>query len=130
MRYTFDIETALYERLTADGYSASAHKLPADLDGSLHVHVTRTGGTTSSMVIESNNIDFDVYAEDDADAMIGAANLCAWVRELSGEDIGSMCYAAEINTLPYPNPDPRHPNIGRATFKAQLLTRTKESKNA
>lgn len=126
MRYARDIETELQARLTADGYSASAHALPAGLDGSLHIHVVRTGGTTSDLVVETSNIDFDVYANDQADAMTGATNLCAWVRSLSG----TMCYSAEIMTLPYSNPDPRHPNIGRATFKAQLITRTKGEENA
>ena len=77
------------------------------------------------MVIEANNIDFDVYADDAADAKAEASNLCGWVRDLPGRDIG-ICYYAEIITLPYGNQDPRHPNIARATFKAQINTRIKE----
>ena len=71
------------------------------------------------MVIEINRVDFDVYAADPADAMTIASQLCGWTRELAGD----FCYASEITTLPYGNPDPRHPNIARATFKAQILTR-------
>ena len=64
MRVSVDIETALYDLLTADGYSASAHVIPATLGKDLpHVHVVRTGGYTSDMVIETHNLDFDVYAE-------------------------------------------------------------------
>lgn len=123
MRISLDIETALYEKLITDGYSASAHAVPATLESDFpHIHVVRTGGFESDMVIETNNVDVDVYAENAADAMEQACQLCSWVRDLAGD----WCYTAEITTLPYNNPDPRHPSIGRATLKAQLLTRTKE----
>lgn len=126
MRASNDIETALYNLLTAGDYSASAHTLPASLGQTLpHVHVTRTGGYTSDMVIEFTNVDFDVYAADPAEAMEEASDLCDWVRDLSGKTVGTSCYSSEVNTLPYHNPDPRHPNISRATFKAQILTRTR-----
>ena len=126
MRATLDIETALYNRLTADGYSASAHAIPATLGTSLpHIHVTRTGGINTSMVIDVHQVDFDVYAADQADAMTVACSLCDWVRDLAGTDIGTPCYESEVATLPYGNPDPRHPTLGRATIKAQILTRTR-----
>lgn len=131
MRYSVDIETALADQLRESGYSSSAHAIPATLGKSFpHIHVERTGGYTQDMVIESNNVDFDVYAEDAADAMTAASDLCGWVRELAGTEAGEICYFSEVTTLPYNNPDPRHPNIGRATFKAQLLTRIRSSKNA
>lgn len=127
MRVSNDIETALYTLLTADHYSASAHAIPATIGKTLpHVHVVRTGGTTTDLVIESNQVDFDVYAADSADAMSAASDLCGWVRDLAGNTVGSFCYASEISTIPYNNPDPRHPTISRATFKAQILTRTIE----
>lgn len=125
MRVSIDIETALYEALTEAGYSASAHALPATLGHDLpHIHVVRTGGTTTDLVLETNLVDFDVYALDPAEAMTAATNLCAWVREIP------FSYFSEIETLPYHNPDPRHPSLGRATFKAQILTRTKGGYNA
>ena len=131
MRTPLDIETALYNSLTTDKYSASAHSVPATLGDTLpHIHVKRTGGTNTSLVIDVNQVDFDVYAVDQADAMAAACSLCGWVRELVGTDIGAVCYEAEIITLPYGNPDPRHPTIGRATFKAQILTRTRGDSNA
>ena len=121
MRYSKDIETDLYNELTASEYHASAHQIPPDLGSSLpHIHVVRTGGFEKDMVIEVNNIDFDVYASDAADAMEQAALLCGWIRDLEGV----FSYKASITTLPYSNPDPRHPNIARATVKAQILTRT------
>ena len=128
MRVSIDIETALYELLTADGYSASAHAIPATLGQTLpHVHVVRTGGFTSDMVMDFNSVDIDVYAATQVDAMEEAAVLTGWVRALEGASVGgSPCYGAEVTTLPYHNPDPRHPNIGRATFKAQITIRTQE----
>ena len=121
MRNNRDIETELYNLLTKAKYSASAHLIPASLGSDLpHVHVVRTGGYESDMVIEASYIDFDVYAKDDPDAMQEAGKLCGWVRDLAGD----YCYASSIMTLPYHNPDPRHPDIARTTFKAQILTRT------
>ena len=121
MRYTRDIETALYDLLTQGGYSASTHAIPSTLGASLpHIHVVRTGGFESDMVIETNNVDFDVYAADAADAMTSACTLCGFVRGLAGGEF----YVCEITTLPYNNPDPRHPKIARATFKAKILSRT------
>lgn len=128
MRVSIDIETALYDLLTADGYSASAHAIPATLGQTLpHVHVVRTGGFTSDRVMDFNSVDIDVYAATQVDAMEAAAVLTGWVRALEGVSVGgSPCYGAEVTTLPYHNPDPRHPNIGRATFKVQITIRTQE----
>ena len=127
MNVSVDIETALYRLLTASGYSASAHVIPAAVEAYVpHVHVTRTGGYTYDRVIDLNNVDFDVYAATQADAMEEASSLCGLVRGLEGQTVGSPCYGSEITSLPYPNPDPRHPNIGRATFKAQITIRTQE----
>ena len=131
MRVSGDIETAIYNKLNTDKYSASAHAVPASLGSTLpHVHVVRTGGFTSSLVIETNMVDFDVYAADQADAMTAAGNLCSWVRDLAGQTVGEFIYASEISTIPYNNPDPEHPSLARATFKAQILTRTKGANNA
>ena len=126
MRKSRDIETALYNWLTEDSYSASAHVVPASLGSLLpHVHVVRTGGYEKDMVIEINRVDFDVYAGNAADAMEEASELCGWIRALAGD----RSYTAEVTTLPYNNPDPRHPNIARATVKAELVTRVIEERS-
>ena len=131
MRVSMDIETALYNKLVAGNYSASAHTVPSTLGDTLpHIHVVRTGGYTSDMVVETHSVDFDVYAGDEADAMTTASNLCGWVRDLPGEALETPCYEAEVTTLPYHNPDPSHPNIARATFKAQIIARTKGAEYA
>lgn len=127
MRKTVDIETALYTALSLAGYSASAHSLPATLGSSLpHVHVTRTGGYESDMILNGHYVDFDVYDEDFADAMEEADVLTGWVRDLEGEDLDTPCYVSRIMTLPYNNLDPRHQDLGRVTFKAEIMTRIKE----
>ena len=132
MRVSNDIETALYELLISEGRSASAHAVPMSLGEALpHVHVVRTGGYTSGLVVENNSVDFDVYAADQADAMTAASNLCALVRSIAGTDLSKTpCYASEITTLPYNNPDPRHPTLGRATFKALITIRVRSESNA
>lgn len=127
MTVSVDIETALYNRLTEAGYSASAHAVPGTLGEDLpHVHVTRTGGYTSDRVLERNSVDFDVYAETQADAMETASELCGWIRDLEGSTIETPCYESEVSGIPYNNPDPRHPNLGRVTTKAQITIRNKE----
>ena len=131
MTVSIDIETALYSKLTTDKYSASAHAVPATLGQTFpHIHVVRTGGYTSDRVMEINSVDFDVYSETQADAMETASALCGWVRALEGGTVETPCYGAEITTIPYHNPDPRHPNLGRVTFKAQITIRNKEVTNA
>ena len=132
MRVSNDIETALYKLLISEGISASAHAVPMWLGEAFpHVHVVRTGGYTSGLVVEDNNVDFDVYAADQADAMTAASNLCALVRSIAGTDLGGVpCYTSEVTTLPYNNPDPRHPTIGRATFKALIAIRVRSESNA
>lgn len=125
MRGTKDIETILYNLLTDGKYSASAHAIPASLGSTLpHIHVTRTGGYETDLVLEGHYVDFDVYAADLADAMKEAGNLCGWVRELVDTQPHAPCYVTRILTLPYNNPDPRHQDLGRVTFKAELMTRT------
>ena len=92
MRVSVDIETALYDLLTADGYSASAHMIPATLGQNLpHVHVVRTGGFTSDRVLDFNSVDFDVYADDQADAMEAALELTGWGRAHEGGNIVTEC---------------------------------------
>lgn len=125
-RRTIDIEGALYEALAVDGWHASAPPVPAGLGGRLpHVHVIRTGGYESSCVQDMHQVDFDVYAADEQAAMEAACSLTSWVRSLAGGGIcGVPVYVATVTTLPYGNPDPMHQSLSRATFKAQILTRT------
>lgn len=133
MRYNVDIETLMAKIIKEDlKVSTSAHALPASLGEKLpHIHIVRTGGYTTDLVIETHNLDFDVYADDAADAMTAAADFCGYIR-IEGPKIAEASsgekmtvYSSEVMTLPYDNPDPRHPNIARATIKAQIKARTR-----
>ena len=122
---TADIEAGLGELLEAEGVSASAPPVPANLGDNLpHVHVTRTGGNRAIMVQDMHMVTLDVYADTEAAAMARADGLTAWAVMLAGQTIGgAYCHDARLNSIPYNNPDPRHPNIARASFGVQLRTR-------
>ena len=125
MRETIDIEGALVAALKERGTSASAPPVPSRLGSTLpHVHVTRTGGDEVSIVQDRHRVDVDVYAATSAAAMSAVCELTGWLRSLVGSTLGGVpVYDARVDTLPYDNPDPLHPTIPRATFKASLVTR-------
>ena len=121
MRRTKDIETKLYEELTAKGYHVSAHVIPTTLAKNLpHVHITRTGGFTADLVVETHQVSFDIYAKNADEAMETACKLTGDIRSLDN------VHYAEVVTLPYHNPDPRHPTLPRVTFNSQIITRPQE----
>ncbi|MBR2838985.1 MAG: hypothetical protein IKE55_09395 [Kiritimatiellae bacterium] len=123
---TIDIEAALVEALGAAGVGASAPPVPATLGAALPwAHVTRTGGSEAAYVQDVHRVDIDVYGSTEAAAAQAAGRLCGLVRSLAGSALGGVpCYSASIETLPYSNPDPRHPTLPRVTLKAQITTRT------
>lgn len=126
IRRTIDIEGALQAALSDSGWSASAPPWPADLGETLpHVHIVCTGGSRSLFVQDESNVSLHVYAATEAAAMEAACDLTAWVCELPGNPLGgSTCHAAQIVARPYSNPDPRHPDIARATVGIRVRTRT------
>ena len=117
--FTIDIEDAIQAALNADNIKASAPPVPANLGPCVFVH--RTGGFTQAYVQDVHTVDFDCYAETEAEAMAAACRLTGWVRAL--QDLGVPVYETETTTLPYNNPDPNHPTLPRATFSAQITTR-------
>ena len=118
---TIDIEDALQAALNAQGIKAAAPPVPANLKPCVYIY--RTGGYGTNYVQDLHTVDFDVYAETEAEAMEQADELTRWVRSLEGRDIGVPVYISQITTLPYNNPDPSHYNLPRATFAAQITTR-------
>lgn len=118
---TIDIEDALQAALNADGVKAAAPPVPANLGPSVYVH--RTGGYGTQYVQDLHTVDFDCYADTEAEAMAQACDLTAWVRALEGRELTAPVYIAQITTLPYNNPDPNHPSLARATFSTQITTR-------
>lgn len=119
-----DIEGTLQAALEADGYTAAAPPVPANLAPSVYIH--STGGFSQSYVQDVHTVDFDAYDTTEAQAMSTACQLTEWVRALpERQGLEVPTYAAEITTLPYNNPDPNHPTLKRATFSAQITTRVK-----
>ena len=120
---TIDIEDAVASALLAAGFDAGAPPVPKDLSAG-RVQVTRTGGERHAMVIDDHRVDLDCWAESDAAAMELADLLTDAVYALEGTDLlGVPCYSSAVTTLPYGNPDPRHPTLCRATLKARVTTR-------
>lgn len=120
---TIDIEDALQAALNADGIAACAPPVPANL--AEQVVVVATGGYSQAYVQDVHAVSFDCYASGETEAMSRACALTRWVRALPGKTVGTYCYGAEVETLPYNNPDPAHPTLARATFAARITTRVR-----
>lgn len=121
---TIDIEDALQAALNADGITASAPPVPANLSPCVFVY--RTGGFSQAYVQDVHTVDFDCYAKTEAEAMRRADLLTAWIRALPDDQkLTATTYAAEVTTLPYNNPDPNNHTLARATVSAQITTRVR-----
>lgn len=119
--HTVDIEGALQAALNEAGVAACAPPVPADL--SEMCVVTRTGGFERAYVQDVHVVSIDCYAPDWERAQAVAGEVCGIVRSLPGSTVGTACYASEVTTLPYSNPDPSHPSLARVTVGAQVATR-------
>lgn len=117
-----DIEDELQAYLNANGIRACATPVPANLAPPMCV-VWRTGGEQRAYVQDVQRVSIDCYGESVAGAMRTAHDAVALVRDLSGRTIGTFCYASSAS-LPHLNPDPDHPTIPRATFSAEVVTRS------
>lgn len=125
-----DIEAALADKY---GAGSSAPPLPEGFTASLPwVLFTRVGGDSSTHVYTEHDVSVDVYADTWAAAQKAAANAAAFIAALPGRFIGygdggtrteAPVYVASCQA-PYNNPDPKHPNVPRVTFMANLATRT------
>lgn len=137
MRYlvAIDIEDALRQDLptaaTLGGFSiyAAAPPVPETLGSSLpFVIPERVGGTRDSIVIDTHNVSIDVYAKTWGKAQETANKLVGIVAELPDIDGLSADYLeADITTLPYNNPDPRHQDVPRVTFAASVICRAAQT---
>lgn len=125
-----DIEAALADKF---GAGSSAPPLPEGFTASLPwVLFTRVGGDASDRVYTTHDVSVDVYAATWAAAQKAAANAAGFIAALDGRSIGytegsdrieAPVYVASCQA-PYNNPDPKHPNVPRVTFMANLATRT------
>ena len=123
-----DIEAALADKF---GPGTSAPPLPEGFSLPFALF-TRTGGDTSDRVYTTHNVSVDVYADTWAQAQAYAAELAGLIADLDGRNIGYTSNGTRIEApvyvsacqAPYNNPDPKHPNVPRVTFMANLATRT------
>jgi hypothetical protein len=118
-----DIEAALQAHISGLGTPCACLPLPADIQAGL-VAVKRTGGTTRAYVQDVSSVSIDCYGETPAQAMGLANSMVRLVRDLDALG-GVPVYTSEVTTLPYSNPDPNHRTLARATFGAQIATRSK-----
>lgn len=118
---TVDIEGLLQQYLENLGYTSFAPPVPPDL-GAGYVGIYRTGGSTRAYVQDVHQLSIDCYESSEAQAMELACDLTNVIRSIG--DLGVTVYETEVTTLPYSNPDPRRGDLCRATFAAQIVTRT------
>jgi|GEM_PF-2518474 len=111
--------------------STCAPPVPETLGDTLPmVMFSRVGGFRTSVVVDRHDMSIDVWAGsgDDYATAMAAANqacaLCAGLPEASG--LAHPWHRVSIMTLPYANPDDRHPTIPRVTFMAHFITRAVE----
>ncbi len=125
-----DVEGALQQDLAAilAAYDVIAPPLPDDFpdDGLPLVVVERLGGSRADLVIEEHDVSFDVYSDRWASAVDAANTVVAVMTALADmpeQASGVDWLNVQINTLPYNNPDPRHADIPRVTFRAVVTCR-------
>lgn len=98
-----------------------APPVPADLGDSLPcARVMRTGGLTTSKVVNRHTVSVDVWAASLDEAQATANTLCG-----SLEDAPRYCDGVNrvaVIALPYNNHDAKHPDLCRVSFTAQVWT--------
>lgn len=125
MAKPIDVEAALVALAQAFGVDMCAYPVPSNLGVRLPLTVCqRTGGATSSKVLDAHDISLDCYAAT-WDAAVQAANdACGLIHEAEGQTMGgNRCIKAQLRTLPYNNPDPLRPDLPRVTLSATLTMR-------
>lgn len=118
-----DIEDALRTDMAevVSQWTCFAPPAPDDLAvGSLMV--TSLGGAPATAVSFDHDVSIDCWAPTMAAAMQMANDAAGIVASLPLREFASgNCYlTAEINALPYINPDPNRPLLPRATFRATV----------
>lgn len=126
-----DIESALYEYLTDNGWSCSALPVPVDIDENLpFVVLQRTGGNLNDRVITHQSVSFDIYAKSWTEASDKCADLCADILALENETLdGEPVYAVEVESIGYNNASSDFPTLARMSQNFLITIRTKELKN-
>lgn len=129
---TVDVEDTLRQDIPealegAFSIFGAAPPVPESLGSNLPLVIPeRIGGSRYSLVLDAHSVAFDVYAATWGEAQEAAGQVVAAISELPYRSgLAGAYYSSEITTLPYNNPDPRHPDIPRVSVNAQVITRAK-----
>lgn len=87
--------------------------------------VTSVGGGNPDMVVYEHAVSVDVYADSWAEADAEARNLAGILAALPTVEpqSGRQWRTAELNSAPYPNPDPNNRRTPRSSFAAIVRAR-------
>ena len=114
-----DIEHALSLACAA----IMAPPVPDDLMGVYSVAFA-TGGHRSEYVRDVRYVDVDTYAEDEQTAIAASSAIVPLLEALQSTTIGGTSWQrVACTTLPYINPDPRRPDLARATASYEISVR-------
>ena len=104
----------------------SGTPIPADLGKTLpYAVIYSVGGFKTSKVVDTHTVSIDVYDERWDLAMAAASKLSGIVEFLVDTDGLSVDYHSTATTsLPYNNPDPRHSDLPRVTFTADVVLKS------
>lgn len=121
-----DYAELMASELTNAGFTAQPTPTPEDLGSELPVViVSAPGGTRLNMVIDNPLFSVDVYAATIAAAMDTAREAFAVVCRLPFSPALNQWRDCTVQSLPYENPDPRHPSLARVSFTANVAIRAK-----
>lgn len=98
------------------GIAAAPLPVPEDLGADLPIAIVEPlGGRRSSVVIDRVPMSIEVYASTDAAAQTACARVCGAVASLGDgtAENASHWLSVDVSTLPYNDPDPRHPTLAR-----------------
>ena len=126
-----DVEDVLQQDLStlaaSSGFSfgISGSPVPSNLGTSLPwVVVYNVGGFRTSKVVDTHAVSIDVYADRWDLAMDAANKMVGLVESLEDSTGLSIDYhRSAVTALPYNNPDPRHEDIPRVSFTADVVLR-------
>lgn len=119
-----DIEDALRIDLAAidEGVRYFAPPAPDDLTAN-SVQIMSVGGAAQTDVSNEHDVRVDCWAATDAAAVALADKVAGIIATLPLRDTARAYNTAEINALPYINPDPNRPTLPRASFRAVIGVR-------
>lgn len=120
-----DIADALQELLNANGVRACAEPLPRDMDELLPITLVQPiGGGRSVQVLDRHAVRLYTWAVTPGEAIAECCKALAIVKASEGQAVaGVQLYAVTPSAMPYPAPDPAHPDIPRACVTADVFAR-------